>query len=98
MLIPEYPGRIGARERPYSSLKMTCSIRLAPRPPNSLGQPIPTHPAAYIFACQARRFSKISRLGGTQFVDGVVDAQLGRQIIRQPSPNLHPKRFLLRRV
>ena len=36
------PGRIGARARKYSSSKMTCCIKLEPRPPYSLGQEIPT--------------------------------------------------------
>src|SRR5712692_6280229 len=42
---------------------MTCSIRLAARPPYSLGQESPTHPAPASFRCHARRFSNTSRLG-----------------------------------
>src|SRR6266851_764150 len=42
---------------------MTCSIRLAARPPYSLGHESPTHPAPASFRCHARRFSNTSRLG-----------------------------------
>ena len=36
----------GAAARAISSLKMTCSINEAPRPPNSAGQEMPAHPPA----------------------------------------------------
>src|SRR5215469_6799020 len=42
-------------------------MKLAPRPPYSLGQEIPTHPAACIFFCQATRFSSVSRSGATRW-------------------------------
>src|SRR5712671_3941102 len=60
-------GRTGARARKYSSSKITCSIKLAPRPPDSLGQEIPTQPAACIVFCQAMRFSSVSRSGATRW-------------------------------
>src|SRR5580700_4239169 len=60
------PGSIGAWARKYSSSKITCWIKLAPRPPYSLGQEIPTQPAACIFFCQATRFSSVSRSGATR--------------------------------
>src|SRR5271163_62748 len=66
-LIALAPGRIGARARKYSSSKITCCIKSAPRPPYSLGQEMPTQPAAYIVFCQAMRFSKVSRSGATRW-------------------------------
>src|SRR5205814_419750 len=66
-LMPTVPGRIGARARKYSSSKITCCIKLAPRPPYSFGQEMPTQPAACIFFCQARRFSSVSRSGETRW-------------------------------
>ena len=44
------------RARKYSSSKMTCSIKQAPRPPYSFGHEMPTQPALCIVFCQARRF------------------------------------------
>src|SRR4051812_41582998 len=66
-LMPTVPGRMGARARKYSSSKMTCCMKLAPRPPYSLGQDRPTQPAACIFFCQVRRFSSVSRSGETRW-------------------------------
>src|SRR3954466_1124526 len=66
-LMPTVPGRMGARARKYSSSKMTCCMKLAPRPPYSFGQDSPTQPAACIFFCQARRFSSVSRSGETRW-------------------------------
>src|SRR5271167_4285920 len=60
-------GRTGARARKYSSSKMTCSIKPAPRAPYSLGQEIPTQPAACIVFCHAMRFSSVSRSGATRW-------------------------------
>src|SRR5580704_12880111 len=60
-------GRTGARARKYSSSKITCSIKLAPRPPYSSGQEIPTQPAACIVFCHAMRFSNVSRSGATRW-------------------------------
>ena len=41
--------------------------KLAPRPPYSFGQEMPTQPAACIFFCQAMRFSSVSRSGETRW-------------------------------
>jgi hypothetical protein len=60
-------GRTGARAWKYSSSKITCSIKLAPRPPYSLGQEIPTQPAACIVFCQAMRLSSVTRSGATRW-------------------------------
>src|SRR5215472_14481809 len=60
-------GRTGARARKYSSSKMTCCIKLAPRPPYSVRQKIPTQLAACIFFCQAIRLSSVSRSGATRW-------------------------------
>src|ERR1700719_957045 len=60
-------GRTGARARKYCSSKITCSIKLAPRPPYSSGQEIPTQPAACIVFCHAMRFSNVSRSGATRW-------------------------------
>src|SRR5690348_10798819 len=60
-------GSTGARARKYSSSKMTCCMKSAPRPPYSLGQEIPTQPAACIVFCQAMRFSSVSRSGATRW-------------------------------
>src|SRR3984885_4024873 len=47
----------GVRARTTSSLKMACSTSVAPRPPYSLGQETPAHPAWFSFRCQSRRNS-----------------------------------------
>src|SRR3954469_4975920 len=47
----------GTRWRASSSLKIDCSISVAPLPPYSSGQERPAHPASCIFFCQARRNS-----------------------------------------
>src|ERR687891_2046340 len=47
----------GTRWRASSSLKIDCSISVAPLPPYSSGQEIPAQPASCIFFCQARRNS-----------------------------------------
>ena len=39
-------------------MKITCSISDAPRPPYSLGQEMPAHPASYSLRCHARRYAK----------------------------------------
>src|SRR5689334_1085414 len=49
----------GALARAISSAAMACCIGVAPRPPYSFGQPIPTKPASYIVRCQARRSSRV---------------------------------------
>ena len=55
----------GARARSVSSMKMRCSVGVAPRPPNSVGQLMPAYPASYSVRCQpvsqARRASQSSR-------------------------------------
>src|SRR6266478_3895741 len=66
-LRPLWHGRIGARTRKYSSSQITCCMKLAPRPPYSLGQEIPTQPAACIFFCQAMRFSSVPRSGAMRW-------------------------------
>src|SRR5215216_6141822 len=66
-LMPTVPGRIGAPARKYSSSKITCCMKLAPRPPYSFGQESPTQPAACIFFCQVRRRSSVSRSGETRW-------------------------------
>ena len=42
----------GARARSVSSMKMRCSVGVAPRPPNSLGQLMPAYPASNSVRCQ----------------------------------------------
>src|SRR5262249_27949304 len=47
----------GTRCRASSSLKIDCSINVAPLPPYSSGQEIPAQPASCILFCQTRRNS-----------------------------------------
>ena len=48
-----FAGR-GAFARASSSPKMDCSIRVAPRPPYSLGHETPAQPASWSFFCHSR--------------------------------------------
>src|SRR5271156_7250999 len=41
---------------------MICWVSVAPRPPYSFGQPIPTHPPACIFLCHSTRRFQSSEL------------------------------------
>ncbi len=50
--------RPGAAARAYSSLKMTCSVMDASRPPYSSGQPRQVHPPSASTLSQRRRASK----------------------------------------
>ena len=50
--------RPGAAARAYSSLKMTCSVMVAPRPPCSTGQPRQVQPPPASTFSQRRRTSK----------------------------------------
>ena len=45
----------GAWARAASSLKMTCSVSVAPRPPYSLGHDSPAQPPSYSWRCQSLR-------------------------------------------
>ena len=45
----------GASARAISLEKIACSIRVAPRPPNSFGHEIPAQPPSCICRCQSRR-------------------------------------------
>ena len=44
----------GAFERAISSLKIVCSISVAPRPPYSFGHEMPAQPAACSLPCHSR--------------------------------------------
>src|ERR1700719_4358988 len=44
----------GVWARIISSLKISCSMKPAPRPPYSLGQVMPTYPASWSLFCHAR--------------------------------------------
>jgi len=44
----------GAPARAYSSYQITCSIKLAPRPPYSRGHETPAQPPSNMRRCQAR--------------------------------------------
>src|SRR5512132_2327942 len=57
MTRPRTLAGAGTRWRASSSLKIDCSIRVAPLPPYSSGQERPAQPASCIFFCQARRNS-----------------------------------------
>src|SRR6266516_6082212 len=48
-----FAGR-GAFARAISSLKIACSMRVAPRPPYSAGHDIPAQPPAWSVRCQSR--------------------------------------------
>ena len=66
-LRPLMAGSTGARAAVYSSSKMICWMKLAPRPPNSLGQESPTQPAACMVFCQAMRFCSTARSGAMRW-------------------------------
>src|ERR1700720_2530769 len=53
----------GASTRALSSQKRDCSIRVALRPPNSLGHETAAHPPSYNFRCHARRYGNDSSSG-----------------------------------
>ena len=57
---PITPTRAGALARTYSSLKITCCARVAPRPPCSFGQPRHVHPARPSTRSHSRLTSKPS--------------------------------------
>src|SRR5690606_11217441 len=57
--MPTWFMRPGAPARAYSSAKITCSARLAPRPPYFSGQPIAPQPASPSARSQARRSSTL---------------------------------------
>src|SRR5262249_2340916 len=48
----------GAPARAYSSYQITCSMRLAPRPPYSRGHETPAQPPSNIRRCQARSYAR----------------------------------------
>src|SRR5215470_6128749 len=49
----------GAAASAISCQKITCCIRLAPRPPYSLGHEMPAQPASYSLRCQRFRYSNL---------------------------------------
>src|SRR6202030_868945 len=53
----------GASTRAISAQKRDCSMRVAPRPPNSLGHETAAHPPSYNFRCQLRRYGNDSSSG-----------------------------------
>src|SRR5215472_2030625 len=94
-LSPLAPGRTGARARVYSSSKMTCCMKLAPRPPYCL-EPDPTRgvhrllPGDALFQCLP--------VWGDALVGRVVDADLRRQVRLEPAADLAAECRMLRAV
>src|SRR5207302_438005 len=84
-------GRIGARARKYSSSQITCCMKLAPSPPYSLGQEIPTQPASCIFFCQAMRFSRIARSGEMRWSCASSTLSSSLRLASSQSRNSRPK-------
>src|SRR4051794_28944125 len=52
---PRTLAGLGVCWRAASPTKIACSIIVAPRPPYSLGQEIPAHPASWSLRCHSRR-------------------------------------------
>src|ERR1700735_5248407 len=64
---------------------MICCVSVAPRPPYSLGQLIPTHPPACIFLCQStRRFQSSAVPSLMKSPPSSLLADLGRLALSQP--------------
>ena len=85
--------RPGAAARVYSSLKMTCSVMEAPRPPCSVGQPRQVQPpSASTFSqrsgSRTRRSRRPSPLGRQL-------GQLPHQVLGQKGPDLVAERHVL---
>src|SRR3954468_13579691 len=60
MTSPRTFAGAGALARASSSLKIACSISVAPRPPYSFGHDRPAQPPSWSWPCQRRRHSKPS--------------------------------------
>src|SRR5208282_1569372 len=64
---------------------MICCVSVAPRPPYSLGQLIPTHPPACIFLCHStRRFQSSAVPSLMKSLPSSLLADLGRLALSQP--------------
>src|SRR5277367_6367534 len=64
---------------------MICCVSVAPRPPYSLGQLIPTHPPACIFLCHStRRFQSSALLSRMKSPPSSDVPALGRLALSQP--------------
>src|SRR5580692_3795454 len=64
---------------------MICCVSVAPRPPYSLGQLIPTHPPACIFLCHStRRFQSSAVPSLMKSPPSSLLADLGRLVLSQP--------------
>ena len=89
------PGRTGARAAAYSSSQMTRSIRPAPRPPYS-SRPRDADPARLVHLLLPRA-AALERLAvaGHAVVGRIVQAQLGREVDREPLAELLAERLVL---
>src|SRR4029077_13366544 len=64
---------------------MICCVSVAPRPPYSLGQLIPTHPPECIFLCHStRRFQSSELLSRMKSPPSSLVPALGRLALSQP--------------
>src|SRR6478752_10209057 len=77
----------GAWASAISCQKITCSIRLAPRPPYSLGHEIPAQPPSYSLRCQRFRYSKRDSIDSSRRSSQSLGALAASQL-RNSSRNL----------
>ena len=96
--MPTVPGRIGARARKYSSSKITCCMKLAPRPPYSFGQD-DADPAGrvHLLLPGAAAFQRLA-IGRDALVLRILDLEVVGQVGVEPGAELAAEGGVFRSV
>ena len=84
----------GARDRAYSTLKSATSIGVAPRPPNAVGQWMPTHRSAASRACQRRPHANSSSKSANTGAGSTFASSQARSSSRKRRDSSDRERFI----